>query len=264
MKVIYILSLGHSGSTILELTLSRFGDVIGLGELNRILKHSGSDSKRSRNIICACGQSVEKCSFWSIVPEIGSGLSLEEKYRRFFQFMKTEGRFEAAVDSSKNLPAFEVLCRLHVEKVIELYPVFLIRDVRGWICSGRQRDKRHHDRVRPLMYYLFQWNRQNRRIKRVLDQSGLEYTQVGYEQFCFKTEDVIAQIRRHAGLSSGREADKDLSNAHNLNGNRIRRQPRQEVVYDGQWFREIGPGLYPFLFPTIFMWNKRNVYKDVG
>lgn len=266
MKVMYILSLGHSGSTILELTLSRFADTVGVGELKKILNRPAKlrrEGNRGRTAVCACGKEVADCSFWSTRPQPADHLTLDEKYQRFFQSLSREGTFEMAVDSSKNLKTFGCLAELHRQGAIDLCPVFLVRDVRGWMCSGRNRDQRHHGRVRPYLYYLLQWYRHNVRIKNALDESGIEYFQLGYEQFCFKPVGTTTHIREWAGLRSGQELDWPSTNAHNLNGNRIRREPRQAIIYDSQWFSEAAPSIYPFLLPMIFLWNRRNVYSEM-
>ena len=61
--VIYIASVGYSGSTLLEFQLGLHPEVISLGEvtlLNRYLEEGAN---------CTCGQKVSECEFWQSVEK---------------------------------------------------------------------------------------------------------------------------------------------------------------------------------------------------
>ena len=58
--VAYIASSGRTGSTLLDLLLSRHQDVIGVGEVHRLSEYARDPSLGS----CACGAKVTECPFW--------------------------------------------------------------------------------------------------------------------------------------------------------------------------------------------------------
>jgi len=63
-KIIYILSLGHSGSTLLDLLLSYHDKVIGLGEVYSVIGDKDSNLEQTEDI-CSCGKQMSKCPVWS-------------------------------------------------------------------------------------------------------------------------------------------------------------------------------------------------------
>lgn len=67
LSVGYIVSLPHSGSTILGYNLSEHPDIIFLGEVGYALTDlAGSISKGTR-LSCSCNQFADQCEFWSKV-----------------------------------------------------------------------------------------------------------------------------------------------------------------------------------------------------
>lgn len=62
VKLVYILSSGRSGSTILEMMLANSTDLWATGEVH-LLNYALSDS----DVKCGCGKAVVDCSFWSEV-----------------------------------------------------------------------------------------------------------------------------------------------------------------------------------------------------
>src|SRR5262245_43457673 len=67
MKIIFIASLSHSGSTLLDLMLNAHPQVASAGELKQ-LSRCARFERRGRRHRCTCGaKSLWDCTFWSRV-----------------------------------------------------------------------------------------------------------------------------------------------------------------------------------------------------
>ena len=58
---VYIMSAGHSGSTLLDLLLGSHSQIISLGEISHLPKNI------ALNNFCSCGKTIKSCPFWNIV-----------------------------------------------------------------------------------------------------------------------------------------------------------------------------------------------------
>ena len=65
-KIIYIVGLSHSGSTILDMLLTTAGKAVGLGQVWTVLRE---DPVHTRTRICSCGASAPECEVWGAVLE---------------------------------------------------------------------------------------------------------------------------------------------------------------------------------------------------
>jgi hypothetical protein len=71
MKLIYILSLGHSGSTLTDCILGSHPDVASFGEMTylsyKIARAQGQTSDLPPTVLqnsCSCGEDIRECPFW--------------------------------------------------------------------------------------------------------------------------------------------------------------------------------------------------------
>ena len=64
-KVIYIASLSHSGSTLLNLMLGASKGTVALGEVSLTWRSLGSGGKYPG--VCSCGAPVPDCQLWGPV-----------------------------------------------------------------------------------------------------------------------------------------------------------------------------------------------------
>jgi hypothetical protein len=64
MKVLYVMGMGRSGSTLLDILIGSHSDAVGTGELANLVSRGWSHGDR-----CACGMDATVCSFWSAVRE---------------------------------------------------------------------------------------------------------------------------------------------------------------------------------------------------
>ena len=65
IKVIYIMGLGLSGSTILDIILGNHKHIEGTGELSTLFEMG-----YTRGELCSCGSDPNYCCFWSKIKEI--------------------------------------------------------------------------------------------------------------------------------------------------------------------------------------------------
>lgn len=70
LRVLYIMGLGRSGSTVLDSILGNHPDLVSLGELRYLVDEDGF-----RDEYCACGERVRSCPFWSEVRERWTGVT---------------------------------------------------------------------------------------------------------------------------------------------------------------------------------------------
>ena len=61
LRVVHIMGTAHCGSTILGGALASYSDMINVGEILRI----GLPLQSITGNVCACGQVIENCPFWS-------------------------------------------------------------------------------------------------------------------------------------------------------------------------------------------------------
>ncbi len=81
-KVLYILSVGHSGSTILDMTLGQFPNVFSTGEMVHLIwqlfrEINGIEDSQGK---CSCNKKFLECDYWSkIIAKIALDKDLEVK-----------------------------------------------------------------------------------------------------------------------------------------------------------------------------------------
>ena len=100
--------MGHSGSTILDMSLGCHSNIIGMGEVKQLLKassHSLEFDDNYNEIFCSCGKRTKDCEFWKKGKEIliqNGDLSPEERYLKLLEHIElTYGEDVIVVDSSK-------------------------------------------------------------------------------------------------------------------------------------------------------------------
>ena len=70
VKVIFIASLSHSGSTLLDLMLNAHPEVASVGELKQLGRFARLE-KPNRQLRCTCGaENLMSCEFWTKVSAL--------------------------------------------------------------------------------------------------------------------------------------------------------------------------------------------------
>jgi hypothetical protein len=265
VQVIFIASLSHSGSTLLDLMLNAHPEVMSVGELKQLGRFARLE-KIGRRQRCTCGAaSVYDCEFWTRVgalTEAATGQTLRdlnvEDYGHVESFGKDNATlFEAIaaasgkdyiVDSSKH-PARLVL--LSQNPALDVFPIFLLRDPKGQICSAQKRPAR-------LTKLIGSYVRTNREIYNVVKHRP--HAVVHYEQLVQRPEHTLMLLMQALRLSfEPRQLQWAAPVRHNLGGNGMRRGSSSELKLDDRWRDRFNllqqfaidagtlPGRYPLL-----------------
>jgi hypothetical protein len=250
--VVYIVGLGHSGSTLLTRLLGSHSQMLAVGELN-VLRHrhedfgSASPAKEIPHLgqPCSCGSaSIYDCPFWQHVNDKlaqTDSLSLDtidlytpevEAFRKhshaiYRALHQTSGR-PYIVDSSKEL---SFLLRLSNETDLKVHPIFLVRRLEGVLYSSIKKKRgwvralaRHTNTLGYIHYKL---------RKR-------DHLVVKYEEMVTSTEATLKRIWSWLNLpyeptwSQWGELEY-----HILAGNRMRHSRNGQIKLDDEWQREL-------------------------
>ncbi len=92
-RVLFIGSLGRSGSTLIERLLNEFTDVAAVGETVHLWERGVRDNER-----CGCGEPFHRCPFWTRVGQLAFGGWSELDLDRAIDL-------RWSVDRSRRLPA---------------------------------------------------------------------------------------------------------------------------------------------------------------
>lgn len=240
MRVVYIASTSHSGSSLLSLMLNAHPEMVSVGEvidLNRRLQVRDN----GRYAPCSCGApSLWQCEFWSRVDEVArqtEGMSLaqldvcnygEPDIRRspnaavFRAVSKAAGK-RFIVDSSKRAGRLSYLLQL---KGLAVYPIHLIRDPKGQICSMIRKNG-------GFTEHIFNYALIHARIRRTL--KSVPHRVVRYEDLVLDPEETLSRVLAPLGLRFDPQQLRWAENAqHALAGNKLRWQPKQLVI-DERW-----------------------------
>ncbi len=287
MKILYIASLERSGSTILDLVLGCHPNLVSFGEVERVLKPHGGPLASVFERPCTCGEVASRCAFWSIVLrtlEKDDARDLSARYQIFLStFREVFGDAAVPVDSSKNLRALGSLARV---PEADIHVLFSARDVRGWVHSIRQAERRkremplgkiltpdianhwvaylRHNVLRQLPLWLpWEWMLRNLRIRRFLARNSLKTLTLSYEEIALRTAGALDRIWDYVGITKFDPiGSKSAPRAHIIRGNRTAFAASKgiRIQYDEQWMRSYGLDLMLAFLPPVALMNRKWVY----
>jgi hypothetical protein len=234
VKVLYVVGLGRSGSTILSNSLGQIGGYFSAGELNFIWKHNVL-----QNRLCGCGRTFRECPVWTrVMDEAFGGMEgvdtremmrlqasgtrtrhiplmlasrgeriLKERlekllinYKRLYEAIGSVTGSRVIVDSSKE-PAHGYAMSLVPD--LDFYVLHLIRDPRAaaysWLKKKPQPDSEeieHMVRFSPTMSSAL-WDAWNASAEALWRRTPDKYLRLRYEDF---VTDPRASLERILGL----------------------------------------------------------------
>jgi len=243
IKVIYLLGLGHSGTTLLGRLLGTHSQVVATGGTKNIpLFVSGRKH-------CACGaKSPEQCRFWSAVEaslqrrsyslgqlqlgyESQSSLDHDSLIAYFESVLEASGA-RVIVDTSRRTSYFNAL-----QKVpgVELIPVHLFKDPRAQYSSAKRKG-------RALLHSAWTYNLRGRRV-RGMKPAGPEIVHLSYEALCRDPEGQLGRIMQAAGLEfeTSQTTAFGENESHILGGNRQKKDKSSRIRLDETWRKRLTP-----------------------
>jgi hypothetical protein len=284
LKVVFIASLSHSGSTLLNLLLGNHPNLIGLGEIDTILHMTPSRLESEKVMRCSCGERVATCRFWA--PAVSALLahphaSLRQRYSILFDtFQNIYGGDYQIVDASKYIHALRLVSAM---PEIDLKVVHLIKDVRGFVVSHRdatdaEMKYRHlpvigstrfsrwlylHTNKTPT-YLFWKWYLRNTAVTRLLDSSSIKNVRIGYDELAQHPAEILQQIFRFLEVPPPNDSATipRQTNSHVFMGNpMLADQEKMGVVrYDDRWKSRQDWWVTSKLFPHIMRFNNNVVY----
>ena len=240
MKVAYILSVGHSGSSLLDVLLGLNRNAVSIGELK--LDHSGCIS----NLRCTCGDPIRECEFWNAIDTNASKLGksifetvfvgAKSKFEaldivNFYKSVCAEASVDLVIDSSKSIPRLRALRQAGSE--VDLRVIFLSRTPFGVVASNLRRGRSW---IKHAFIYLL-----NNASKSQFA-SSFDPLYVSYEDLVSNPILVISKINKFLGIQDGSielENFELSSQTHMLGGNTMLYRPITKIQEDVKWKQEL-------------------------
>jgi hypothetical protein len=238
-KVLYVVGLGRSGSTILSNSLGQIGGYFSAGELNFIWRHNVIENR-----LCGCGKPFRECPVWTKVMEEAFGgmdevdpremmrlqasgtrtrhipLMLTERgrhrlaerlekllinYRRLYEAIGSVTDSRVIVDSSKE-PAHGYAMSLVPD--VDFYVLHLIRDPRAaaysWLKKKPQPDSEeieHMVRFSPTKSSAL-WDSWNASAEALWRHTPEKYLRLRYEDFVADPRESLERILGLVGVTA--------------------------------------------------------------
>ncbi len=244
MRVIFIASLSHSGSTLLDLMLNAHPELVSVGELKQLSRFARFNKPKQPR--CTCGTpSLWDCDFWKSVNDVTNRISGKtiadinvENYEEFIGFQKDnvvlfKAIAEASgkqyiVDSSKSSVRLQLLLS---NPDLDVFPILLIRNPKGQICSMLQKKKYKRVSLGKLMHSYIETNR---RVYRLI--KNRPYYLLRYEDLVTRPEQTLNSLMQTIGLSFEQaQLNWAAQERHNVGGNGMRRASTSELILNDNW-----------------------------
>ena len=265
IKVLYIVGGGHSGSTVLSLILGTAPQVFNAGELKLYNQHDSLEGHKEHSH-CMCGANALDCPFWKQVEKLSPNLetfydpgvkgylrqfakqllssqnsSSEDDYvlikNTFLTACEINPSVKFILDISKSLPRF-----LHLKSHphLELHPIFLVRDGRGYLNSYR---KRHGNR--GFFRWIAQWIVINLFTSISLHLKKQPFLKISYDQLCRSPEQTISEINQFFGIQIPYEYLRAINNTEYhvraANPKVLEQKNFSGLELDEKWKTELSP-----------------------
>lgn len=269
-KLIFISSLAHSGSTVLDLLLGSHPDIISLGEIYSAIEEFNKPQR-----ICTCGREVPNCRVWGPVRrelDKKSHYTFAEAYKILFKVVEdVYGKDKIIVDSSKWITPLKLVSEEFNDK---LYTLFLLKDIRSFVYSMGLNERRKIQRKKEwdkiykasFPYNTVLWFWHNLQLKQYITNHSFRYLQLGYEELCFHPKEILKKVCNFLGIEFVEDMLKpENSESHIIRGNEMRydRNKLKGIYYDNRWFYDYRQMLLGWVLLPFLYWNNQNVYSNI-
>lgn len=265
IKLIYVVGLGHSGSTLLDLILGSHSSIESVGELKDFGEYFPgeyfpNDRLPREKCICTCGLPANECEYWHKVrseTELICGKSNAElKFNEQKQFEENNYRLMEAIldisgkriicDSSKSYPRLKKFLN---SELFDVFILHLVRDGRAVAFSYKKAGERLKKQGKLLTgqekslygYYKQLWHWQKINIKLHSQFKNLDnYLCIRYEDLVAAPQEYISKILQIINLEFERnQLEFWKFNHHNIDGNRMRVKGKQEIKQDRSYLERL-------------------------
>lgn len=271
-RVVIVVGLGHSGSTLLDLMLSGHPAIVGVGEAQKMtapakrIERLADEAKR-----CTCGEAIPGCRLWGRYRDAiaaSPDADRDTAYGFLLDALRAaEPQTAWLSDSSKNEDALRELAAMHAAGVIDdLRVLHLVRDVRSLAASqlGRANVAGRLRRWRTLAASFRLWRSQSERHLREIAALGLPSLPVGYEELCFFPEATMQSVAAFLDLPfDPAMLAPSPAGGHVTTGNPMRLDAGKStrLAYDHRWFFNPTISRLYGLWPGVRRLNERLVYS---
>lgn len=227
MRVLYIASASHSGSTILSKYICKSQGYLSLGEIHLTWLKFLSQKEVLSNEVCSCGQTAMKCDFWSkVLFSWDECADINAAYTSLLKFCEDEYKEYQIIDSSKYIKGLKIW---ENRENVDLRIIHLIKDVRNYTVSQIDNAlKKGVKRRFPGFRHLYFWWLQHKKIFKYLQDNSLKNILLNYDRWAI--EPSLNFLQENANISSD-------SIHHILTGNNSRMtEDINKIVYDYRWF----------------------------
>lgn len=248
MKLVYIASLEHSGSTLVNHLLTRHPQVIGVGEVASFFSpktrsnHMAKWGNAPTSNMCSCGATFPECPFWhDLYPLNGqdSDLPMPDKYARLIEH--TRSRHPECgwlVDSSKSTKTLNMILSNHEHiglRPQDIFVVLLTRDCRGFAASIAAKRGSLISHLRTFNWWV---GAQNRFLD-ILKQKQVSHHCVHYEKLCASPQQVVDDMLVACGAGVPDGSASPMERSHIAMGNTgFKFRTREGIRYDSRWMRD--------------------------
>lgn len=275
-RIVFVASVTHGGSTLLDMLLSAHPAVCGVGEAARLLDPGVREElfASGKRRLCSCGSEVTprpQCPLWAPLLDRLRSEAIAEPAPAYAALLEqvsaADPDAEVVCDSSKSAARLRqlglALSRPELEGV-ELRVVHLLRDVRSFATSRRLRF-----RESPVSAYrrFGEWYRTNLRLERTIERGGWPAFRLGYEELCLYPQVVLPRLCAFLDLEFVPSMlDLSRSRGHVGIGNPMRMDATRSaaIQYDHRWFSDDAAALVHLLRPRIRRYNRERVYAHVS
>ncbi len=272
-RLIYIVGLGGSGTTLISLLLNQMENVLSLGEIEASLRAIRQDQIDKDS--CTCGKTMQDCQFWgAIIKQAGASetkLTETQLHQLVLEHFLDNFADMTMVDNSKYTDGLDKrwLAPDLADKV-DIRFIHVVRDYRGWATSKERTYatyKGYRGRKKPLLLHCLTWWYRNKVRARQLKSTGRPVLTLSYEALVFNLEQELRKIAAFSGLRIlESQAHTNGMLSHDCHGNPIRRDSSlySEMRYDNRWtYDPRFLWLAPALIPVHYYWKSLNV-KEVS
>lgn len=274
IKIIYIAPYGHSGSTLLDLTLNMHDKICSVGEVMFL------DKWRQEDLLCTCSNRMSECQFWNEVfrhlgeefkmqGEISKALvnltpiSFRNETQKKEYAQKTYLLFKAIqkitgvdyiLDSSKVVGRLEVLA---TSNLFDISVIHLVRNGEA-VAKSYKTPKimpSHHNERKtkssPVWKTSLKWYLSNMNLMRVKKRNNIKSINIRFEDFTQNPESKLSEIGDLLEIdTTNKMLNISTDNTHNIGGSRWRYQDNIEIEKSSRLNKSLN-GIDKILFELL-------------